>query len=195
MPKLSNCIFFVLGVLFLFATVLPPSQAEVNRIVVDKNESPAAGGKNKGNNDGYKRITGKVYGEIDPRDRRNAIINDIDLAPRNTRGMVEYVATFTLSMPKDLSKASGVLFYLVPNRGGQPADPTDLVARGDLILSSGWQGDIGGNGDTAQFISVPVAKNKDGSSITGPVVTRFSGLQVGRNEVTFFANQFCPGKQ
>ncbi len=80
--------------------------------------------------------------------------------------MVEYVATFSLSMPKDLSKASGVLFYLVPNRGNRPADPADLVAQGDIILSSGWQGDIAGRAG-AESITVPVAKNKDGSSITG----------------------------
>ena len=168
-----------LAVLLMLAATAPSAQAQVKRIVIDNNEDFAAGSKTKGGGAGYTRISGKAYGEIDPKDRRNAIINDIELAPRNARGMVEYVATFSLSVPKDLSKASGVLFYLVPNRGGRPADPGDLVARGDMILSSGWQGDIGGNMGAAQTIIVPVAKNKDGSSITGPVVTRFAGLQAG----------------
>ncbi|HYV37668.1 MAG TPA: alpha/beta hydrolase domain-containing protein [Gemmataceae bacterium] len=156
----------------------PPANGQVKRIVIDKNEGAVPGGKNKGGGGAYTRITGKAFGEIDPKDRRNAIINDIELAPRNERGMVEYVATFSLSVPKDLSKASGVLFYLVPNRGARPGDPGDLLARGDIILSSGWQGDIRGKAG-AETITVPVAKNKDGSSITGPVVTRFTGPQAG----------------
>jgi hypothetical protein len=177
-----------LAVLLVLAATAPSAQAQVKRIVIDNNEDFAAGSKTKGSGVGYTRINGKAYGEIDPKDRRNAIINDIELAPRNARGMVEYVATFSLSVPKDLSEASGVLIYLVPNRGGRPADPSDLVARGDMVLSSGWQGDIGGNMGAAQTIIVPVAKNKDGSSITGPVVTRFTGLQAGTKTLSLPAN-------
>ena len=100
----------------------------------------------------YERITGRVFGELDPRDRRNAVITDLDLAPRNARGMVEYVATFTLWQPTDPAKASGVLIYAVPNRGnrlffpafhlgGEPGDGF-FFRRGDAILASGWQGDV-----------------------------------------------------
>jgi hypothetical protein len=176
-----------LAVFFLLAAAALPLQAGVKRIVIDNNESVPAGDKAKGDAREYMRINGKAYGEVDPADRRNAIINDIELAPRNARGMVEYVATFSLSAPKDLSKASGVLFYLAPNRGGLPAEPADLIARGDMILTSGWQGDIVGKGG-AQSISVPVAKNKDGSSITGPVVTRFSALPAGTKTLSLPTN-------
>ena len=55
----------------------------------------------------YERLTGRFFGELDPRDPKNAIINDIALAPRNARGMVEYSATFQLAKPVDMSKASG----------------------------------------------------------------------------------------
>ena len=41
----------------------------------------------------------------------------LEFASRNTRGMVEYVATFTILKPTDMAKASGVLLYFVPNRG------------------------------------------------------------------------------
>ena len=102
--------------------------------------------------------------------------------------MVEYEATFTLWQPADPAKASGVLIYAVPNRGNRlliPAfhvggDPGDgfFFNRGDVILSSGWQGDVRGRAG-AETITVPVAKNRDGSSITGPVLARFSDMAAG----------------
>src|SRR5687767_2618120 len=57
----------------------------------------------------YERINGRIYGELDPNDPKNAVITDIKLAPRNARGKVEYVATFSLVKPVDMSKATGVL--------------------------------------------------------------------------------------
>ena len=74
-----------------------------------------------------------------PRDRRNAVISDLDLAPRNERGMVEYVATFTLWQPTDPAKASGVLIYAVPNRGQSavlPRVPRRRRAGRRLLLPS-----------------------------------------------------------
>jgi hypothetical protein len=173
------------AVVGLFAA---PAHARVVRIVIDKKESPAYQGKSFGAAGPYERITGRAFGELDPRDARNAVITDIDLAPRNKRGMVEYVATFTLWKPVDLSKASGVLIYAVPNRGNRPfipafhvgGDPGDgfFFNRGDVILSSGWQGDLGER-PGAETITVPVARNSDGSSITGPVLARFIDMPAG----------------
>jgi hypothetical protein len=165
-----------------------PVEARVARIVIDKKESPAYGGKSFGAAGPYERITGRAFGELDPRDARNAVITDLDLAPRDDRGRVEYVATFTLWKPVDLSKASGVLIYAVPNRGNRlliPAfhvggDPGDgfFFNRGDIILSSGWQGDLGER-PGAETIAVPVAKHPDRSSVTGPVLARFSDMPSG----------------
>ncbi|MEI7932451.1 MAG: hypothetical protein WCI21_05285, partial [Alphaproteobacteria bacterium] len=87
----------------------------------------------------YELIAGKFYGELDPRDPKNAIINDIALAPKNAKGMVEYSATFELAKPVDMTKASGFLFYNVPNRGNGRAGGD---ADGHIRLVSGWQGDI-----------------------------------------------------
>jgi hypothetical protein len=41
----------------------------------------------------FEKLTGRFYGELDPEAPLNAIITDIELAPRNARGMVEYSAT------------------------------------------------------------------------------------------------------
>src|SRR4051812_2327386 len=51
----------------------------------------------------YERLSGKFYGELDPADPKNALITDIQFAPRNAQGKVEYVGTFALMKPVDLS--------------------------------------------------------------------------------------------
>src|SRR3954469_1848403 len=66
---------------------------------------------------GFQTLSGHFFGEVDPKDPHNRIITDLQFAPRNARGMVEYSATFALTKPIDMSKSSGVLFYSVPNRG------------------------------------------------------------------------------
>ncbi len=120
----------------------------------------------------HERITGKAYGELDPADPKNAVITDIELAPQNARGKVEYVTTFTLVRPTNMMKASGVLVYTVVNRGGGNASPHP---DGHVTFVSGWQGDIVQT--TTNFsIQVPVARNRDGSSMTGPLVLRFLNL-------------------
>lgn len=120
----------------------------------------------------HERITGKAYGELDPADPKNAVITDIELAPRNARGNVEYVTTFTLVRPKDMTKASGVLLYTVVNRGGGNAA---AHPDGHVTFVSGWQGDVVPTANN-HTIQVPVAKNRDGSSITGPLQLEFANL-------------------
>ena len=115
-----------------------PGQARITRLVIEHTE--AAG------HDGYQKLTGHAYGELDPKLPLNAIITDLEFAPRNARGMVEYVATFTILKPADMAKASGVLLYFVPNRGhvnltggGFLADARKL---GHVLVASGWQADL-----------------------------------------------------
>src|SRR6476619_7607533 len=82
----------------------------------------------------YERLSGKFYGELDPADPKNALITDIKLATRNARGKVEYVGTFSLMKPLDLSRASGVLLYSVVNRGNGAASASP---EGHISLVSG----------------------------------------------------------
>src|SRR5665213_1440805 len=137
-------------------------QARVTRFVIDRR---AASG-------GYETVTGRFYGELNPKDRHNAIVTDIGSAPRNARGMVEYSATFSMTMPGDMSKASGVLLYSVTNRGnGAPV----ASAEGHVGVVSGWQGDVVPRAGI-QTIEVPVAKG-----LTGPVLARFINMPPGTN--------------
>jgi len=146
--------------------------ARVVRIEIEHRE-PLAGA--------YRKLTGRFYGEMDTADPRNAIINDLTLAPRNARGKVEYSATFTLILPADSTKLSGVLLYEVPNRGNSPLNfhlDTDALEAGHVLLSSGWQGDVTPR-PGLETITVPVARGADGSTITGPVLARLSDLPAG----------------
>lgn len=147
------------------------SEARVTRIEILKVERvappapPTAGAPAP---PAYDRLSGKFYGEIDPVDPKNALITDIKLAPRNARGKVDYVGTFSLMKPVDSSTASGVMIYSVVNRGNGTAAAS---AEGHISLVSGWQGDVVPTA-TNQTIQVPRASNPDGSSITGPLTIR-----------------------
>ena len=72
------------------------------------------------------------------------MITDIAGAPKNGNGRVEYIASFFIVKPVDMSKASGLLWHDVPNRGGRITITSDLRAQGDVGISSGWQGDNAG---------------------------------------------------
>ena len=163
-----------------------PAEARITRLVAH-GDSIGSQGQSFGTAGRYELLVGRAYGELDPRDPLNAIITDIQLAPRNAHGFVEYTTTFLLVKPVDLAKASGVLLYEVPNRGRSTLVPAaasagpiaaDYMKRGDVLLTSGWQGDLAGR-EGMETISVPVAKNPDGSSITGPVLARFSDMRSG----------------
>jgi hypothetical protein len=163
------------GVLVL-ATSL---EARVTRVVVERRESPAFGGEVYGKAGQYEILSGHFYGEIDPTDAHNSIIMDIQFAPRNARGMVEYSATFALAKPIDMAKSNGVLYYTVSNRGrGAPVGSDD----GRVNLLSGWQGDLIQRPE-AQTIIVPVARKADGSPLTGPVIERFIDIAAGATTI------------
>ncbi len=164
----------------------PALHARVTRIMIEHRESPAYNGQAYGKAGQYELLSGHFYGELDPKDARNALITDIQFAPRNARGMVEYVGTFAIAKPIDMSRANGVLFYSVPNRGnGAPAPAAD----GQVSVVSGWQGDIVPRAGI-QSITVPVAKNADGSPLTGPVFERFIDMEANASTLDIGVAQY-----
>src|SRR5438270_2537480 len=148
-----------------------PAHARIVSLAVEHRETV--------NNDGYEKLTGHAYGELDPKSPLNAIITDIEFAPRNGRGMVEYITTFSIVKPADMAKASGVLLYFVPNRGRINLTGGGFLAdarkQGHVLVASGWQGDLE-PADGIETLQVPIARNPDGSSITGRVLARFSDM-------------------
>lgn len=164
--------------LLLGATMLVAAgnaDARVTRIVIDTKVSPAFDGAAFGAAGQYETVAGRAFGELDPNDPHNAIIQDIKLAPRNAKGMVEYTATFFIVKPTDMTKSSHLMWHDVPNRGGRLTIVPLERQLGDIGLSSGWQGDNAGGtvpGPANDYVIVPVAKNADGSPITGRVFGR-----------------------
>ena len=124
----------------------------------------------------YEKLSGTLQGEVNPKDPRNGILQDLELAPTNARGMVEYTTEFVMLKPKDMARANGVLRYDAPNRGNilTAPDPTMFpgdsiyLERGYVLLYAAWQGDVPKSSPGRLTLTVPVAKNADGSSITGP---------------------------
>jgi len=165
----------VAGALAASLAWAPPSEARVTKIVIGTTVDPDTT-LSTGAPFAIKRITGRAFGELDPHDSHNEIIQDIRLAPRNANGKVEYEATFQLVMPSDPAKMSGLMWHDVPNRGGRITIVAAERNAGDVGLSSGWQGDNSGttaqNLTTNEVVVVPVAHHRDGSTITGTVLGR-----------------------
>ena len=81
------------SVLFLLLVIASAADARVSRIDILRRE-PFAAGQQFGNVGAYEKIVGRFYGELDPALALNAVIVDLDKAPRNARGKVEYSADF-----------------------------------------------------------------------------------------------------
>ncbi|HEU5194279.1 MAG TPA: alpha/beta hydrolase domain-containing protein, partial [Methylomirabilota bacterium] len=145
----------VLGVLALLLTA-SLAEAGVTRLEITRRE-PFVAGQTFGSVGAYEKLVGRFHGELDPAHPLNRVIVDLDLAPRNTRGRVEYSADFYLLKPVELGRGNGALLYDVNNRGnkrvllehnsGRRADDPStaedagngfLMRHGFVVLWSGW---------------------------------------------------------
>ena len=157
----------------------------IKTIVIDpaRSQSPTFGGLSFGSVGQYEKLRGTAYGELDPSDPRNAVITDIDLAPVNASGMVEYSMDIFILKPMNLSEGNHRLLFDFNNRGqmrlghlndaaltNDPSTADDagtglIMDLGYSVVSNGW--DFGANGYNAMKITVPVA-TIGGATITGP---------------------------
>jgi Alpha/beta hydrolase domain len=175
---------------FMAAIAVVPAHARIKKIQITAKESPTFGGYSWPGVGQYEKIVGKAYGELDPNDPKNAVIVDLQLPPRNAQGKVEYSFDFYILKPIDLAKGNHKMVYEPPNRGrktiaelnrgvggNDPGSVRDasllansfLMPQGYSISFSGW--DFSAGTSTAGFnstITLPIARNPDGSSITGP---------------------------
>jgi hypothetical protein len=94
----------------------------------------------------YERISGRVYFGADPKLPANRIVRDLEFAPINSKGEVEFTAEFTIQRPVDTSKSNGTVLFEVSNRGGKGmvsrfTEP--YVTRNGFTLAwLGWEWDI-----------------------------------------------------
>jgi hypothetical protein len=171
----------------LFALLLLPVTARAELIELRiRSREPFAGGKSFGDVGPYEKLVGIARFAIDPSHARNRIIVDLDRAPRNSAGKVEFEADFFLLAPKDPAKGNGAILYDVNNRGnklalgffnrggggndpGKKGDVGDgfLFRRGYTVVWSGWDGELWPNRDHL-VLRPPVATDK-GKPIRGVV--------------------------
>ncbi|HEX2541647.1 MAG TPA: alpha/beta hydrolase domain-containing protein [Caldimonas sp.] len=155
------------------ALAAPLAEARITQVVIDPARSQAVtfGGLSFGSVGQYQKLRGTAFGELDPNDPHNQVITDIELAPRNAAGMVEYSMDILILKPVDPSKGNRRLFLDFNNRGQLRAarfhdtaltnDPTTaahagngfLMKHGYSIVGNGW--DFGATGADSMKISVP----------------------------------------
>lgn len=176
------------GVSSSTAVATKPFQG-ITKIVVNSATSEAVtfGGTTFGAVGAYQKIRGTAFGQLDPNDPKNQVITDMSLAQKDSTGAVQYSMDFYILKPVDLSKGNHKMFYEVNNRGGKQFggfnqssggnNPTTaanagqafLMNQGYTLVWSGWDGEVALNPDPdILHINLPLAKNVDGSAITGP---------------------------
>jgi hypothetical protein len=124
----------------------------------------------------YERLTGKVHFAVDPKLAANKIIADIELAPRNAQGLVEFSADLYIMRPKDPVKSNGTALLEISNRGGrgmlsmfnlasgrgdQDAGDPLLLEMGFTLVWVGWEWDIPARDDRLKLYA-PVIKGSTG---------------------------------
>lgn len=189
----------------VLATLPAASFAHVTRFVVE-DRAPVANGINWGSAGAYERLRGTAYMEVDPRDPLNAVIVNIDKAPRNARGMVEFSSPFVMLKPVDMRRSNHKLWVGLNNRGNcievsqGRAFPTPaagagncnrlsaeeigadnpLLRQGYVVIDAGWHGDgVPDPNRERLYPTFPVATQPDGSPITGPLRLELQTQEAG----------------
>jgi hypothetical protein len=174
-------------------TLTSTAEARLTRLEVNKREI-VADGMAFGTAGAYEKLTGRVWFEADPALERNAAVFDIDRAPRNGRGVVEFSADMVILKPVDMTKSAATLFFEVNNRGRKisfgrmhdtasdanmnaPMTARDfgngfLMNRGYVLAWVGWGADIA-PGDNRLTVNFPVA-HENGTPVAERILTEFS---------------------
>ncbi|HYC45716.1 MAG TPA: alpha/beta hydrolase domain-containing protein [Burkholderiales bacterium] len=137
-------------------------------------------GKPFGDAGAYEKVVGTIRYAADPAHALHRQITDIDRAPKNRDGLVEFSADFYLLKPVDARKGNGRLLVDVPNRGRKVAieifnstprvpDPSApehfgngfLMRHGFTVAWIGWQPDVPRQ-DGLMVLDVPRAKGVTG---------------------------------
>jgi hypothetical protein len=137
----------------------------------------------------YERVRATVNFAVDPKNPANRIITDINLAPRNQEGLVEFSADLVVYKPRDPKLGNGTALVEIVNRGrggafsmfnrasagaGEFGDHF-LLDHGYTVVWLGWQFDVPTN---PNLLRLHTAIAHDGSkSITGLVRAEFAPLE------------------
>lgn len=180
--------------LSLFMVSIGPSNARVTQLEIIET-IPIANGKNFGDIGAYEKISGIAYFEIAPDHKRNKTIADINRAPVNANGNVEFSAEFEILRPVNSKKASGLLFIETPAQGQKLSlgllhdiDSQEdlnlinkntnlgngfLFNRGHTVAWIAWQDKIS-NTDHRLVVDFPLILENE-NPIEGFILTEFNG--------------------
>jgi uncharacterized protein (DUF924 family) len=168
------------GLVAIFA-VLAPSlvTGEVTRVEITTRRD-VLGGRSFGSSGPYEHIVGRLHFAVDPSDVRNRVIVDLDKAPRNGAGRVEFSADLEILRPREAGRGNSIALIDVVNRGNKvvlrsfnkasgAADPATesaygdgfLLRRGFTIVWVGWEFDVVARAGAVR-ISVPSAEGTNG---------------------------------
>jgi Alpha/beta hydrolase domain len=164
--------------------------AAVDRVEVTE-QSSVLEGKTFGGAGAYERIIGKVHFTVDPKNPANRNIADIDNAPLNSKGLVEFSADLYMLRPVDPAKSNSAVLFEISNRGGKGmlsfydrgAGGTDprtaaqfgdgfLLEQGYTLVWLGWQFDVPERPGLLRLYA-PIATDH-GKTITGLVRAEFT---------------------
>ena len=152
--------------------------------------TPFANGESFGDVGEYDLVEGTAHFSVDPNHPRNAAINDLELAPRDSDGNVRFTADFAMLQPTDPDKGNRRIIFDVVNRGSKtvftlnssprtidpsaPLDPGNgfLMRYGYTVVWCGWQADV--PSDPALIgLQAPEALGPDGGPLTGRMLCQF----------------------
>jgi hypothetical protein len=155
-----------------------------------KTRQPLADGRVFGSVGRYTQLDGTIHFAVDPAHPLNRCITDIDLALRDSDGLVHFSADVRILMPDDPRRGNHRLLFDVPNRGNRlalatfnrvprpinpsvPTDPGDgfLMRHGYTIVWCGWQHDVP-SAEGLMRIKVPEAR-QDGHPVSGRLLVSF----------------------
>jgi len=170
----------VVRYLFAFIATCGFASAEVTRVEISARSDVGTSG--------YEKITGRLHFAVDPGAARNRVIADIELAPRNAQGQVEFSSDLFILKPRDPAKSNGAALVEISNRGGRgllgffnrggTRDPRTAAELGDgflmqqgfTLVTVGWEFDVPRTPGLMR-IDVPAA-TVGGEPITGWVRAR-----------------------
>jgi len=150
--------------------------AEVSRVEIVSRRD-VAGGRAFGSSGPYERITGKLYFLIDPANKRNQVIADLDKAPRNATGKIELSADLVIFRPRDPSRGNGIALFDIVNRGAGVALPGFDGPAGKTIEGEAGDGFLLNRGYTIVQVGWEFDARREGAvRIEAPGATGVTGL-------------------
>ena len=150
-----------------------------------------AGGAAFGDAGPYERLDGRVDVAVDPAHPANALIADLDRAPRDDRGLVVCSADVSILTPADPGRGNRRVLLDVLNRGkrralkyfnaaGEDEDPAVhldpgngfLMRHGYTVAWCGWQYDVP-DAPGLLRLSTPDAVTPEGTPISGRIMVTY----------------------